>query len=97
MRLSGILIGLMSFAIIGLFHPVVIKCEYYFGARVWPAFLAAGIGFLLLSLLPDSVIVSSTLGVLGFTCLWSIGELREQRRRVERGWFPENPNRKKRG
>ncbi|MBQ5683504.1 MAG: DUF4491 family protein, partial [Peptococcaceae bacterium] len=25
---------------------------------------------------------------------WSIGELKEQRERVEKGWFPKNPNRK---
>ena len=29
---SGILIGLASFLLIGLFHPIVIKCEYYFSA-----------------------------------------------------------------
>ena len=37
---SGILIGLTSFIVIGVFHPVVIKCEYYFSDRVWPVFLA---------------------------------------------------------
>jgi len=26
--------------------------------------------------------------------LWSIHELFEQEKRVERGWFPKNPNRK---
>lgn len=37
---SGILIGLTTFIVIGVFHPVVIKCEYYFSDRVWPVFLA---------------------------------------------------------
>ena len=27
-------------------------------------------------------------------CLWSIRELKEQAKRVERGWFPKNPKRK---
>ena len=29
----------------------------------------------------------------GASSLWSIGELFEQRRRVEKGWFPANPKR----
>lgn len=40
---SGILIGLTTFIVIGVFHPVVIKCEYYFSDRVWPVFLAGGL------------------------------------------------------
>ena len=31
MNYVGILIGLATFLIIGLFHPLVIKGEYYFG------------------------------------------------------------------
>lgn len=78
MFFSGILIGLFSFAVIGIFHPIVIKCEYYFTSRVWPVFLATGLLFLTISLLTDAVVVSSCFGVAGFACLWSIGELREQ-------------------
>ena len=29
-NLTGLVIGISTFLIIGLFHPVVIKCEYYF-------------------------------------------------------------------
>ena len=32
-NLTGLVIGISTFLIIGLFHPVVIKCEYYFGTR----------------------------------------------------------------
>jgi hypothetical protein len=46
-NLTGIIIGLVTFLIIGIFHPLVIKGEY-----------------------------------------WSIGELFQQRKRVEKGWFP---------
>ena len=35
MNYVGILIGLATFLIIGLFHPLVIKGEYYFGTRCW--------------------------------------------------------------
>ena len=30
LNFEGILIGIASLLIIGLFHPIVIKCEYYF-------------------------------------------------------------------
>ncbi|MBO5661157.1 MAG: DUF4491 family protein, partial [Tidjanibacter sp.] len=43
MNFNGIIIGLATFLIIGLFHPIVIKVEYYFGTRVWWAFLVAGV------------------------------------------------------
>ena len=32
---EGILIGICTFLIIGLFHPVVVKAEYYWGTRCW--------------------------------------------------------------
>ncbi|MBQ3648046.1 MAG: DUF4491 family protein [Spirochaetia bacterium] len=31
---------------------------------------------------------------LGITCLWCIIELFHQKKRVEKGWFPKNPNRR---
>ena len=30
---QGVVIGLCTFLIIGLFHPIVIKGEYYFGTK----------------------------------------------------------------
>ena len=45
MNLSGLLVGLATFLIIGLFHPIVIKSEYHFGVRCWWVFLLVGIGF----------------------------------------------------
>ena len=39
--------------------------------------------------------LSAILGVLGATCLWTIGEIFEQRKRVKKGWFPMNPKRAK--
>lgn len=32
--MEGILIGIATFILIGLFHPIVIKAEYYYGTRV---------------------------------------------------------------
>ena len=34
---------------------------------------------------------SSFLGVLAFSSFWTIGEIKEQRQRVLRGWFPMDP------
>ena len=94
---SGILIGLTSFIVIGVFHPVVIKCEYYFSERVWPVFLAGGLAFCAASLFVERPLLSSVLGVVGFSLLWSIRELKQQTRRVEKGWFPRNPKRAPKG
>ncbi|NLV98568.1 MAG: DUF4491 family protein [Clostridiaceae bacterium] len=94
MNFQGIIIGVISFLVIGIFHPIVIKCEYYFSCRVWPFFLLAGIISILVSLFIANSILSSALGVLGCSCIWSIRELFEQRDRVAKGWFPANPKRK---
>lgn len=92
---SGLIIGAISFLIIGIFHPIVIKCEYYFGERIWPFFLAGGLLFCGLSLFVQQNILSAALAVTGFTMLWCIKELKEQSERVRKGWFPKNPNRTK--
>jgi hypothetical protein len=92
MNFFGILIGLMAFFIIGVFHPIVIKTEYYFGKKVWPVFLVVGLICLLISMFINDKIISAIVGVLGFSSLWSIHELIEQEERVEKGWFPKNPN-----
>jgi len=92
---SGLIIGAISFLIIGIFHPIVIKCEYYFGERIWPVFLAGGLLFCGLSLFVQQNVLSAALAVTGFTMLWCIKELKEQSERVRKGWFPQNPNRTK--
>ena len=94
-NLTGLIIGAATFLVIGLFHPLVIKGEYYLGVGCWWIFLLAGICFLCGAVLLENVLLSSLCGVTAFSCLWSIGELFEQRRRVEKGWFPSNPKRKK--
>lgn len=90
----GIIIGFITFLVIGLFHPLVIKGEYYFGVKCWTAFLAAGIITGALSLTVSNVYGSIILGVVSFSSFWSILEVFEQRERVRKGWFPKNPKRK---
>jgi hypothetical protein len=92
MNFHGIVIGIASFLIIGLFHPVVVKTEYHFGAKVWPVFLVAGLAGVMVSLFVGNTIVSAVIGVFGFSALWSIRELFEQVQRVRKGWFPNNPD-----
>lgn len=91
MSYTGPLIGLATFAVIGIFHPIVIKTEYYFGTRPWWVFLLAGIGAIVGAFFIENVFAASLLGVTGFSCLWSILELFEQRQRVQKGWFPKGP------
>lgn len=90
---EGVLLGLATFLIIGLFHPIVIKTEYYTGTRFWWVFLVAGIAFVGAALLVENIVVSALLGIVGFSCMWSILELFEQKERVRKGWFPKNPKR----
>ncbi len=94
MQYNGLLIGALTFLIIGIFHPLVIKGEYYFGTRCWWAFLILGVISCVASLLVGDLVWSIILGVLGFSSFWSIGEVFEQKKRVEKGWFPKNPTRK---
>lgn len=91
-NLLGLVIGLSTFLIIGIFHPIVIKGEYYFGTRCWWAFLLLGIGFIALSLIVTQVLWSALLGVTGFSCLWSILEIFEQQERVRKAGFHEIPS-----
>ena len=42
-NLTGIVIGIATFLIIGIFHPMVTKGEYYFGVKIWWLFLVMGI------------------------------------------------------
>lgn len=95
MYYNGILLGLATFLIIGIFHPLVIKAEYYFGVRFWIVFLVCGLAASITSLCIADITISSILGVLGFSCFWSIKEMFDQVKRVKEGRFPKNPKREK--
>lgn len=95
MNYIGIIVGLATFLIIGLFHPLVIKAEYYLGAKCWWMFLLAGIAFGTASLLISNLTASIILGVAAFSSFWSILEVKQQKERVRKGWFPEGPGHRK--
>jgi len=92
-NLTGLVIGIATFLIIGLFHPLVVKGEYYLGVRCWWVFLVMGIVAIVSSSTVRHILWSTLLAVWGASSLWSIGELFEQRQRVAEGWFPANPKR----
>jgi hypothetical protein len=94
MNYSGLILGVATFLLIGVFHVIVVKGEYYFSKKIWPLFLATGIASLLISLFISSPVISSLIAVFGISCLWSIRELFEQEDRVKKGWFPKNPKRR---
>ena len=92
-HLQGLVLGLCSFLIIGIFHPIVIKGEYHYGQRFKWFFLVLGVALCIGSLLVDSVMLSALMGVGAFSSFWGIKEMGEQQERVRKGWFPRNPKR----
>lgn len=93
---TGILLGLYMLLVIALGFVWVIKLEYYFGARIWPAVLTLGILICLASLFMPNFATSALVGIFGGSVVWGAMELPGQEERVQRGLFPSNPERKKR-
>ncbi|WP_025002697.1 DUF4491 family protein [Prevotella dentasini] len=91
---EGVILAICTFLIIGFCHPLVIKTEYYFGTKPWTLWLIGGVACCTGALFIANIFWSALLGVTGASLLWGIGELFEQKRRVERGWFPMNPKRR---
>ena len=94
MNFTGLIIGLSTFLCIGVFHPIVIKAEYYWGVKCWWVLLLFGMGCVVGSLIVQGLYLPTLMGVAGFSSLWSSIELFKQKKRVERGWFPRNPKRR---
>lgn len=94
-HLEGLTVGLATFLIIGIFHPIVIKCHYYFGTSCWWWFLILGIAMCVASILITNTVLAILAGVVAFSSFWTIKEIFEQEERVAKGWFPANPKRKK--
>ncbi|MBR1929593.1 MAG: DUF4491 family protein [Paludibacteraceae bacterium] len=92
-NIEGLILGAAAFLCIGIFHPLVIKGEYYFGVKCWWAFLIAGIIAVCGSLFVKNTYLSVFLGIFAFSSFWGIHELFQQRERVRKGWFPKNPKR----
>ena len=93
-KIFGVALGLATFLIIGLFHPLVVKAEYYWGINSWWCFFLSGLVCLALAVFVTGHFFSAILGVTAFSSFWSILEIFHQKKRVEKGWFPANPKRK---
>lgn len=93
-NLTGLIIGICTFLIIGIFHPMVVKCEYYWGTGCWWIFLVLGLVGMVGALCMSNVLGSSLLGIFAFSSFWTVKEIFEQEKRVRKGWFPKNPRRK---
>lgn len=61
LNFQGVTIGIVSFFIIGIFHPIVIKAEYYFSKKIWPVFLIFGMMFIFFSMSIDTQMLSAIL------------------------------------
>ena len=85
MNFSGILIGVLTFFLIGLFHPYLYIC----GVLLWKPLLAGillvGILCMILSVRMQEILVGF-LGVLGVGCLlWALGTERTGKKRKKDG------------
>ena len=67
-NLTGLVIGIATFLIIGLFHPLVVKGEYYLGVRCWWVFLVMGIVAIVASVAVRHILWSTLLAVWGASC-----------------------------
>lgn len=92
MTLTGPLIGLATFLIIGAFHPVVIKTEYYCGTRPWWFFLVAGIGCIAAALFVSNVLGAAVLGVTGFRHYGPFSSYLSNTNGWRKGGFPKGPD-----
>lgn len=92
MHYQGLIIGFVVFATIGLFHPIVVKLEYYYGQK--PKLLLAFIGICLIAIsFFAEILLSIFLACLGFSCLWAALEIAKQGKRVIKGRAKANPKR----
>ena len=91
MNYFGILIGIVTFLIIGLGFPLVIRGERYFGYWAWVYMMSIGFLIIIASLFIRNDWFAVIVGVIGATFVWGSTELKEQAVRTELGWFPFNP------
>ena len=80
MYFTGIIIAASTFLAIGVWHPIVIKTEYYWGTRPWIVYLIVGLACIAGALFIENAILSSIVGVFGASALWGIGELFAQKK-----------------
>ena len=79
MYFTGIIIAVMTFLTIGIWHPIVIKTEYYWGTRPWVVFLLVGVSCCVAALYTENIYLSSFLGCLALQrCGVSVNSFRRR-------------------
>ena len=68
-HLYGLITGICTFLIIGMFHPIVIKAEYYWGTKCWWVFLLLGIGGGIGPTFVHNILLQSLFGVFALSLL----------------------------
>ena len=94
MSFQGLLLGLVCFLCIGIFHPIVVYAEYYFSKKISWLFFLIGLSACIASIFLPSLFLSGSLAIFGISCFWSIHELYEQEKRVEKRMVPEKSKEK---
>ncbi len=93
MNWLGLGLGFVAFLVIGMFHPIVVKLEYYFGRKSWWFLFVSGLIFLVASFFVQQI-WSIILGIVAFGFFWSTIEIFKQHERVKKGQAKANPKRK---
>ena len=95
LHFEGLIIAISSFFIIGIFHPIVIKAEYYFGTRIWPVFAIFGTVILGIDLLIQNAILQAIFGVLGCTFFGVFTSHFIRKSASSEGGFPNAPRQRR--
>ena len=90
----GIIAAMSAFLGIWLGHVAVRKIEFASPTIWFPTLIFATLGILLeyFSLIAESRLSQTALGIIGVTLLWDALEFTRQQRRVRKGRAPANPS-----
>jgi len=94
MNFIGVIAALTAFFSIWFGHVAVRKIEFISPTILIPTLIFAALGLLTeyLSLITDSRLLNTALGILGITLLFDALEFTRQQRRIRKGHAPANPN-----
>lgn len=94
LNILGFLVGLGSFFLTGIFHPIVKYVEYHYGKQSWPVFFFTGLILAFASGFFKHTLLTVFAGVVAFALFWCTLEIFKQHKRVIKGQAKANPKRK---
>ncbi|MFP3860296.1 MAG: DUF4491 family protein [Bacteroidales bacterium] len=94
LNILGFIVGLGSFFLTGIFHPIVKYVEYHYGKKSWPVFFFTGLILAIVSGFLQHTLLTVFTGVTAFALFWSTLEIFKQHKRVIKGQAKANPKRK---